>query len=82
MKVSIHLTKASRAMTLHNLDPEQAVALCAILRGLPGGHIDAVIVAESAPATCTAHDEDARRAGCAAPSDLQSAWIPAGLRIH
>ena len=49
MKVSIHLTKAFKGMTLHNLDLDMALALCAALLGLPGARIDAEIVARTAP---------------------------------
>ena len=52
MKVSIHLTKttgssaSSRGMTLRDMDLDTALAIRAAVLGLPGGCIDAVIVAE------------------------------------
>ncbi|HET7868051.1 MAG TPA: hypothetical protein VFL86_26895 [Burkholderiaceae bacterium] len=64
MKVSIHLTKASRGMTLRNVELDTALALCAALRGLPGVRIDAEIVAETPPVMQGART-GARRHGAA-----------------
>ncbi len=66
MKVSIHLTKASRGMTLRNLDLDTALALCAALRGLPGARIGVAIVAENPPVMHAAH-VSARRAWGSTP---------------
>jgi hypothetical protein len=81
MKVSIHLTKASKGMTLRNLDLDTALALRAALRELPGTRIDAVIVAETSQAMHAAH-VGARRARCTTPRGLRSALTTHEIPVH